>query len=133
MKNILKLSFFLVAILLVSCTSKEKDIEKLKSETIAIHDEVMPKMDDIMKLKKALKAKKDTSEDVKPNQVQDLILALEEADEAMMNWMRNYDPRMEAMSDEEKIAYLKRQKKSIEEVSEKMKFSISEAEAFLNQ
>lgn len=51
----------------------------------------------------------------------------------MMNWMRNYDPRMEAMSDEEKIAYLKRQKKSIEEVSEKMKFSISEAEAFLNQ
>lgn len=110
MKNILKLSFFLVAILLVSCTSKEKDIEKLKSETIAIHDEVMPKMDDIMKLKKALKAKKDTSEDVKPNQVQDLILALEEADEAMMNWMRNYDPRMEAMSDEEKIAYLKRQK-----------------------
>ncbi|RUA33356.1 MAG: hypothetical protein DSY77_10440 [Bacteroidetes bacterium] len=133
MKTVLKLSFIVAVILLSSCESKEKEVEKLKSETIAIHDEVMPKMDDIMKLKKALKSKQDSTNNVNSDQVQEMILALEESDKAMMNWMRNYDPRMEGMSDEEKITYLTDQKSSIEEVSKQMKSSISKAESYLNQ
>lgn len=133
MKTVLKLSFIVAVILLSSCESKEKEVEKLKSETIAIHDEVMPKMDDIMKLKKALKSKQDSANNVNSDQVQEMILALEESDKAMMNWMRNYDPRMEGMSDEEKITYLTDQKSSIEEVSKQMKSSISKAESYLNQ
>ena len=133
MKTVLKLSFIVAVILLSSCESKEKEVEKLKSESIAIHDEVMPKMDDIMKLKKALKSKQDSTNNVNSDQIQEMILALEESDKAMMNWMRNYDPRMEGMSDEEKITYLKDQKSSIEEVSKQMKSSISKAESYLNQ
>jgi prefoldin subunit 5 len=49
----------------------------------------------------------------------------------MMNWMRNYDPRMEDMTDDEKIKYLKKQRASISEVSEKMNKSIAEAEEYL--
>lgn len=132
MKTVINISFVLIAALLISCESKEKEIEKLKLETMAVHDEVMPKMDDIMKLKKALKDKKDTANDVNSDQIQEMIQALEESDKAMMNWMRNYDPRMEGMSDDEKIAYLKNQKSSIEKVSEQMKNSISEADDYLN-
>ncbi|MGM0579113.1 MAG: hypothetical protein ACQETL_00430 [Bacteroidota bacterium] len=133
MKTVINLSFVLIAALLISCESKEKEVEKLKSEAIAIHDEVMPKMDTIMKLKKSLKEEQDSAEEVQKEEIQELINALEESDKAMMNWMRNYDPRMEGMSDDEKIAYLKDQKASIEKVSKQMKSSISEAEDFLNQ
>jgi hypothetical protein len=133
MKTIFKLSLMLFAFLMISCESKEKEVEKLKTETIAIHDEVMPKMDDIMKLKKSLKAEQDSVSTEKSTDIQQMIISLENSDRAMMNWMRNYDPQMEGMSDEEKIEYLKKQKASIHEVSEQMKSSISEAENYLNQ
>jgi len=133
MKTIFKLSLMLFAFLMISCESKEKEVEKLKTETIAIHDEVMPKMDDIMKLKKSLKAEQDSVSTEKSTDIQQMIISLENSDRAMMNWMRNYDPQMEGMSDEEKIEYLKKQKASIHEVSEQMKSSIAEAENYLNQ
>ncbi|WP_296618535.1 hypothetical protein [Marivirga sp.] len=133
MKSVFKLSLMLFAFLMISCESKEKEIEKLKSETIAVHDEVMPKMDDIMKLKKSLRAKEDSVSSHDSTKIKGLILSLEKSDKVMMNWMRNYDPQMEGMSDEEKIEYLKQQKSSIQEVSEQMRSSISEAEAYLNQ
>jgi len=131
MKLILvKFSLILLsAFFIVACGSKEADIEKLKSETIAIHDEVMPKMDDIMKLKKSLRNEMDSTQS--NEEIQQLIILLEEADKAMMNWMRNYDPRMENMTEEEKIEYLNEQKLSISEVSKKMNKSISEAEEYL--
>ncbi|WKV10525.1 hypothetical protein [Marivirga harenae] len=131
MNAILRISALLMISFLMSCESKEKEVEKLKSETIAIHDEVMPKMDDIMKLKKSLRSKKDSVSESKQETIQTLIIALEESDKAMMNWMRNYDPRMENMSDAEKMEYLKKQKSSISEVSEKMKKSIAEAQEYL--
>jgi hypothetical protein len=129
MRILSKVSLFLFALIALSCESKEKEVEKLKSETIAIHDEVMPKMDDIMKLKKSLKNEQDSASE--NNNIQGLIIALEESDKAMMNWMRNYDPRMEDMTDDEKIKYLKKQRASISEVSEKMNKSIAEAEEYL--
>ncbi|MGJ3236077.1 hypothetical protein [Marivirga sp.] len=131
MKILSKVSLILFAVIALSCESKEKEVEKLKTETIAIHDEVMPKMDDIMKLKKSLKIKQDSANENEQGNIQNLIIALEESDKAMMNWMRNYDPRMEGMSDAEKIEYLKNQKSSISEVSDKMKQSIAEAEEYL--
>ena len=123
----------LIPFLIISCELKDKEIEKLKSETIAIHDEVMPKMDNIMKLKTSLKTELDSLSNEDSTNVQGLIISLENADKAMMNWMRNYDPQMKDMSDDEKIEYLKNQKSSIQEVSELMKSSISEAEDYLDQ
>jgi hypothetical protein len=132
MKILSKVSLILFAVITLSCESKEKEVEKLKTETIAIHDEVMPKMDDIMKLKKSLKDAMLEADSVQKEEIRNRVGALEEADQAMMNWMRNYDPRMEDMTDAEKIEYLKNQKASISEVSEKMKKSIAEAKTYLN-
>jgi len=133
MKTLFKLSLMLIPFLIISCELKAEEIEKLKSETIAIHDEVMPKMDNIMKLKTSLKTELDSLSNEDSTNVQGLIISLENADKAMMNWMRNYDPQMKDMSDDEKIEYLKNQKSSIQEVSELMKSSISEAEDYLDQ
>lgn len=133
MKNLLKLNLILFAFFMLGCESKEKEVDKLKSETIAIHDEVMPKMDDVMKLKKSLREAKDSVSTEENQTIQELIISLEESDKAMMNWMRNYNPQMEDMTDGEKIEYLKNQKSSIQEVSEQMKNSISDAKNYLNQ
>ncbi len=123
----------LFTFLMISCESKDKEIEKLKSETIAIHDEVMPKMDKIMNLKKSLRMELDSVSNDESTNIRGLIISLENADKAMMNWMRNYDPQMKDMSEDEKIEYLKNQKASIQEVSEQMKSSISEVDSYLNQ
>jgi len=133
MKSVLlKVSGILIFGLLLSCGSKKKEVEKLQAETIEIHDEVMPKMDDIMKLKKSLKSKQDSVSSEESERIQALIVSLEKADEAMMNWMRNYDPKMEDMSEADKLEYLKNQKAAISDVSEQMKGSISKAKSYLN-
>jgi len=130
MKVLVQVTAIMLVILLMSCESKDKEIETLKTETMAVHDEVMPKMDDIMKLKKSLKEIEDSTAQ---DEIMKLVVALEEADKAMMNWMRNYDPKMEGMTDDEKIEYLKNKKASIEKVSEQMKSSISASERYLKK
>lgn len=128
------LSFFLL-----SCdgNNKEKEIESLKSEVIGIHDEVMPKMDDIMKLKSKLQQNidqaNDSIDDDSLTTEQNLIINLEKADEDMMVWMRNYDPLMEGMTHEEKVEYLKQTKIDIQMVKQQMLSAISESEAFLEK
>ena len=55
------------------------------------------------------------------------------ADEAMMNWMRNYDKPGEEMAEEQKTAYLEAEKVKVNEVKDKMLSSIAAAEALLQQ
>lgn len=132
MKTII--SFVFSLIILVSCQSKEKEIQLLNAEVIAIHDEVMPKMDEVMKLKSKLQQQlmSETIEAPEKQKIQSLIIELEEADQAMMNWMRNYDSLMEGKTEEEKLSYLNTQKESIQSVKEKMLGAISQADSYLN-
>lgn len=133
MKNIVKISVVLLVFGIVSCDSKDKEIEQLKSEAIEIHDEVMPKMDDIMKLKKSLSAEIEEADQQERKEIGALITSLEAADKAMMNWMRNFDPRMEDLSDDQKIESLTEHKISIQKIKASMNSSILEAEDFLKQ
>ncbi len=130
------LLFSLLFLFLFSCTSKEKQIESLKSEVIDIHDEVMPRMNEVMQLKKELVERGnsiDSSQIETLAEIQSHILYLEEADEEMMNWMRNYDPEMKDMTEEEKIAYLKKEKVSIKLVKQIMMSAITESKLYLEQ
>jgi hypothetical protein len=45
------------AILLVACEEKPKETDVLYNKVMEVHDEIMPKMGDIMRLKKQLKEK----------------------------------------------------------------------------
>ncbi|MBK6263613.1 hypothetical protein JKA74_01095 [Marivirga sp. S37H4] len=126
----------LISTAFISCTDSEKEVNSLKEEVIRIHDEVMPKMDEIMQLKKALKEREsvlDSSQTEEMTAIHNHILHLDEADEEMMNWMRNYNASMENMTDEEKIEYLKNEKVAIQMVKQLMMSSITEAKTYLNQ
>lgn len=136
--------FFLLSYFFISCSvNEEKEREQaMKKEIMDIHDNLMPKMDDIMKLKSELKERKETlANDTSIidstihaktiQQTDSLIHALDNADESMMDWMRNYDALTEDMSHEENMEYLLEEKAKIEEVRLEMLSSIKEAQNVL--
>ena len=77
---------------MTNCGEKEKS---LYDQVMDIHDEVMPKMNDIYKMKKSLKDSitntADMPEETKLKFEQN-ILQLDSASNSMMVWMREFNP-----------------------------------------
>lgn len=124
---------FAIGLLLTSCTTSSKnavDIPTLKSEVMAIHDEVMPKMGELRKTSKELRsvAEEDSSK-VQWVETADLI---SNADESMMVWMRGFEPNYEG-SNQEIIRYLQDQKVKIERVREDINGSLAKGKSLLAQ
>ena len=141
-----------VIFLLLSCTPPEREntdnvpseppaeerAEKaLQDEVIGIHDEVMPKMDNLMRLKMKLQVKIDSlresnsTEKAKIDELLRLTNRLQKADSAMMTWMRQFKMVRDSVSHEQRMEYLEAEKERIEEVKRKMNESLEEASKFL--
>ena len=130
---------FVFLIFLFSCTSDtDQKEEDLKKEIMAIHDELMPKMDNIQNLKRKLEENRGylTADSISVDapritsaDLDSLVQALENADESMMSWMRNYNKFDEpTFTHEEQMEYLHKEKEKIETVRLKIISSILEAE-----
>lgn len=120
--------------IITACNQKNR-VEKLKAEVMAIHDEVMPEMGTLMNLQKELKDKisdLDTTDKSMADSLRRLVKQLEEADEAMMQWMRNYKDPSPERSEKEALEYLESKKESITEVKNKINTSKAAAQAALN-
>lgn len=140
MNNII-LSFAL-AIVLLSCNSKaeKENTSKLNEEVMAVHDEIMPKMSEIMELKSKLT---DSLKVVDSTSVQYPILKqktdslnrlLDEADNAMMDWMNQYKPdTLETINAEEGAKYLTDQKNKIMIVKDITLKNLEPVKQFLNR
>jgi len=132
MKKIVLCACF--TLLLWSCESKQ---QKLYQEVMHTHDVVMPRMDEIMELKSSLTKRivqLQSDSLANPNAIEELEASkakLNEADEAMMNWMRQFESDYEDMTRKETIRYLEAQKVKIEEVAHLMNNSIEEAKTQL--
>lgn len=116
----------LLIVLLFQCkpqTPEQKEINQRHHEIMVIHDEVMPLMKDIYQLKKALKKSTQSLES------QALIKALDEADEAMMDWMAGYDKPN--TSDSNYNTYLDQQMVDVKKMQEVMLTSIDNAKNYL--
>lgn len=129
---------FTTSLILFSCNlnqnagEAEYALKKMHTEVMEIHDEVMPRMSDIGKLKKQLKEKLNSPETTKQDSIQQLIYQLEEADNAMMDWMGNFKkPNYKEAEAAEKV-YLSEKKKIIV-VRDKMNSTISAARLFLDR
>ncbi len=132
MKTILPvLSLFMLS-LVWSCGQKTKDNQTLYDEVMKVHDEVMPKMDDIYKLKQALKKQMADSSNLaveKRKTIEAAILRLDSASEGMMVWMRNFNPLPDSLGEEKARGYLEDQQEKIKKVKEEMLKAIDEAKA----
>jgi Mg2+ and Co2+ transporter CorA len=112
------------AILLVACEEKPKETDLLYKKVMEVHDEIMPKMGDIMKLKKQLKEKiaelnaSAEADSVKISSLELAIADLDNSHEEMMGWMRQFNRDYEGMVNEEILKYLNDQKGRIEKVGQ---------------
>jgi len=137
MKNALKLVVFVLILTACGRTSQENadvlDSLKLESkalynEAIDIHDEVMPKMDQLVMLKKSLK---DTLENTTAlpetlkKEIEAKIQLLDSADKAMMDWM--HDSRLRPISDTTNHAAYQQYMQSKIESAKRMKALTLEA------
>lgn len=105
MRNILKLMVFAL-LLLTACgkSSKETsgDLDSLKTknqalynQTMDIHDEVMPKMDNLYRLKKSLQdtlTKTPAMPAAAKARIEARVHLIDSASNAMMVWMRQFNP-----------------------------------------
>ena len=144
----------LCLLLIWGCDKSKEEVQKAKDSVMAAHDDAMAKMEKMHELQNKLKAliaqktvaeNADTPErsasldaEVKIQEVnldsakiQQLILALGDADKAMMDWMKQYEDPSEDMSAEEQKKYFAEQQKLIDKVVEMTNSSIANSEDLL--
>ena len=109
---------------LFNCASNDK--ESLYKEVITVHDEVMPKMEQVSKLSQDLKAK---AQSISSNPSSDKsslvpinksIEDLNNASRSMMKWMREFNTSYDTLPEEVSIKYLKEEKLEIDQVKKDM-------------
>jgi SMC interacting uncharacterized protein involved in chromosome segregation len=120
----------LLALTLTYCGQKkaEEDPNKvLYNEVMDIHDEVMPSMDELHRLKKDLEEKIKNSPDLvadKKQQMEQTVLLLDSAGKSMMSWMREFSP--EEYEKEAQRDYLEKELKRVQTVKDVMLKALDE-------
>ena len=111
--------------------AKKKDLVK---SVMAIHDEAMPWLDEIHQLKKTISAQKDS---LTPDSLAEIIdnhcQALDSADEAMMNWMRNYREPSNELPMDSIENYLNQQQAKATNMRDFMREAMNNSHQFIAQ
>lgn len=136
---------FLCGVALLACsrqgdrpnwrTGDDSEANKaLYNEAMRIHDAVMPRMDEVYRLKTSLKARLDTLKDLTDADKAGLIDAmaqLDSADQTMRRWMRDFEIPADSVDSETVRAYMELQIERVKEVQSAITESIEAAKAKL--
>jgi hypothetical protein len=119
----------------VACGNNDKDSEsKINKDIMAVHEDIMPKMGEINRIKRQLSRYKDSvSEDnaeMKDSLI-NTILMLSKTEDSMSDWMDHYKYPNPDVTHEEMIKYLTGQRDSIKLLSDDIYMSIAVANGFL--
>jgi hypothetical protein len=104
----------------------------LRDEVMKVHDEVMPKLDNIYQLTEKLKSKIAETPAMaaeKKQQLEATIARLDSASEGMMIWMRKFDPMTDSLTVEKKREYLENEMEKIKKVREDVNEALTQGEA----
>ena len=115
---------------------EEVQIEQaLFDEVMVVHDEMMERMEDMMRMKGQLIEQRDSlkraGQAQQANTVDAAVAGLAQADEAMMDWMRNFKPQKEKPH-QEVVTYYTIKKEQMDSVKLVMLQSIGAAENLLD-
>lgn len=137
MKNIFSIFILFSIAIIIGCSSSPSEKESgedqqaqydsLFDQVMAVHDEVMPKMEEIHDLKKRIEKELEIVEGDSEMVLKTAHKELSEADKGMRDWMRNFRKPADDLSMEEKMNYLRQEKETISKVSEDMLSSIENA------
>lgn len=129
------------SLLFTSLSCKEKNTEPAKNqmaEVMAIHDEVMPRMSEISKLVSELKPLADST--AQGQKYQAAMTDLQDAHDAMMEWMRNFGDRFNPDEilhgkdlTEQKQQWLDEEEQRVRALQDKINGSIERAEKVLQE
>lgn len=94
--------------------------QELYDQVMSIHDEVMPKMNDLHKHKTALKTRLEMPglPEQEKQEILNEIARLDSASEGMMVWMRQFDPLPDSAGEEKARAYLQSELEKVKQVRE---------------
>jgi hypothetical protein len=134
-KNQLVVLLSILSLCLFSCGETDDDkLEKLHNEVMVVHNEVMPKMGELNRLKRQLKSYKDVVSDDNADLKDSLIngvLLLAKSEDLMTDWMAGYNYPDEKKTLEQMMQYLIAQKDSIKNVEESINMSLAIGQGFL--
>lgn len=149
MKALQIMTFLLLGAIVLSCGSKEKTGEEggqspqekeqhqFYNQMMAVHDEVMPRMGELVRLTQGLEDKLKAlpnADAVQRNNIEQTIEALQYADGGMMMWMREVQPLdqlRQSMSHEEIMTYIQQEQVKVEKVKENILTSLDAAKQLL--
>ena len=126
--------YLALPVALAGCQGGPPDAEQkenLETEVMALHDEAMADMSKIYRLRRNLTTLRDSltaqsADTALTNLLTRRILQLDEADEAMMDWMRNYKSP-DTLAHQQAMLYLQDEHKKIARVKSLMDSTISNA------
>jgi hypothetical protein len=101
--------------------------QALYEKVMDLHDEVMPKMEDIYKIQSQIKEKIANSPNLvkeRKEALEQVALQLDSANKAMMDWMHEFQPLPDSVDEEEARAYLESQMEKIKKVKDEMLIAI---------
>lgn len=147
MKNrVTNLLLVILSVITLSCGQKSHDHDEhehgagdpveesgnqaLYDEVMKVHDEVMPKMDDIYKIKEELKnqiANTPNMVEDKKKEIEASISKLDSASEGMMIWMRNFNPLPDSLGEQQAKEYLENEMEKVKKVKEDVLEALEDA------
>ena len=134
-KNQLVVLLSIISLCLFSCGETDAvKLEKLHTEIMVVHDDVMPKMSELNRMKRQLNAFKNvvSSENaaLKDSLITSILL-ISKSEDLMSDWMKSYDYPNEKIATPQMSKYLIAQKDSIKNIGESVYMSLAIAHGFL--
>lgn len=122
---------FLISFLVLACANPLIEANKeMRAQIIGVHDEVMPKMGELMSLQKKALAKadslyaQDSTATAQIESMRTLAGQLNQAYEGMFVWMRQYSLEEEGKTPEEIKIYLDEQLLKVNQVNVEIKAAL---------
>jgi hypothetical protein len=134
MKKLSLLLLFVLALFVLCGSSFDAEVEKNK--IFDIHDEVMPKMGELMSLKRKVIEKASEANAENASELQNIAQELDEASEGMMSWMRDWSKNSQQYMEmkngtEAQKEYLAAEMERIIDVKEAINTSMAKAKEAL--
>lgn len=148
MKQLLFFALFLVTTLACKQTASDAtttdqipadNLAAIEAQVMAIHDEVMPKMQDITKMLATLRSYKDGAGEtpegklVYPHGLDDVMGELKLAEQGMWDWMKAYSDTKAKLPADQLESFYKKELESVTKVKNDMLSSLEKGQAWLDE
>ncbi|QTE38352.1 hypothetical protein ACRQ5D_25050 [Mucilaginibacter sp. P25] len=120
--------------LLLGCTDTKKQEKDLLKQVIAVHDKVMANDEQLMKNKILLDSLiKKNAPNINKDSAQVYLKLVDDADNAMSDWMHKFDAENKGKSHQEIMDYLEAQKKLISKIDTQINVAVTGSTKYITQ